>query len=398
MKIRFNRKFNLAILLSVLLALIIVLVFLACRKNVIESYEPRVASDLVGNYANSSSYDESAKRAGIKAANEIGDVATTNLNKAGDSIESGLDSVLAFINTEKVVNVPQWRDVYDTSAGPDTISMGIKPDTSLILTDGCTRKSILRSDYEEDICTKYQGDYQKIDEKCKALNNENCTLPVCCVLLNGNKCVAGNVNGPTFLTDQGNQIDYYYYLYGKKCYGAGCNDASNNYQAKCGAYANNSTGVSKDCMIQLFNDAGCSSTKPIYVINDEYVYNNSKTSKKYIQNDLKETAKAFLSEIAKGDKDSKVKCSADPNNPCDVYLNDSVGISKACMIRMYNDAGCPNNKPPLISSQFVAESQEKDKSALQKIISDRATFIKNSANTNASDIPICYGAGVTTIP
>lgn len=61
----------------------------------------------------------------------------------------------------------------------------------------------------------------KIDEKCRALDKNNCASTSCCVLLGGAKCVAGNVEGPTLSKYYSDSTivnrDYYYYQ--GKCYG-----------------------------------------------------------------------------------------------------------------------------------------------------------------------------------
>jgi len=61
----------------------------------------------------------------------------------------------------------------------------------------------------------------KIEEKCNSLDTDTCSSTSCCVLLGGEKCVAGNIQGPKMTTNYSNfQIknrDYYYYQ--GKCYG-----------------------------------------------------------------------------------------------------------------------------------------------------------------------------------
>ena len=62
-----------------------------------------------------------------------------------------------------------------------------------------------------------------LEESCGGLTNENCKSVSCCVLLNGEKCVAGGADGPTFKTEKDGSkrsMDFYYYQ--KKCYGNGC--------------------------------------------------------------------------------------------------------------------------------------------------------------------------------
>lgn len=391
MKLLFNIKFNVALLLC--LVILAILWHTGQKMRYKEGFLFGDRRDYVHtgpDYVDNSvvlSPEEIAKRnleyvkTGIGNAGDAildsGNRFASDIDKTGDSVSSFLDTISDFIDTSEYINLPQSRHVYgDGSATLNTITMGLKPDTSVLITDGCSKRSILRSEFEEDICTKYAGDSKSIDAKCKMLDNDNCNLPDCCILLNGTKCIAGDIKGPSYLTDQGNKIDYNYYLYKNKCYGAGCDNAGNNYEKHCGMYAKNSTGVSKACMVQMFKDAGCSDSS--FIIDDVYVYNNSKSSKQYINNDLIITANKLLDGIKKGDSDSKVKCNPDGNNPCDKYLSTSTGISKACMIKMYNDAGCKNSAPLLISDQFVSDNNDRTKDTIKDIITQEVRTIKSS--------------------
>ncbi len=326
-------------------------------------------------------------------ADRLGNQISGDLDTIGDAASSKLDTIGNFFNTDTTVIEPQWRSVYGNGISiPDTVTTGLKPDTSLIITDGCSTKSIVKSSFEDDICIANAGDYQTIDAKCKELSNENCHLPACCILLNGTKCVAGDIRGPNYLTDQGNEIDYSYYLYRNKCYGDGCDGVSGGYEKYCGSYAKNSTNISQECMVQVFNDAGCRNPNPYHVVNDDYVYNNSKTSLEYIKNDLTATAKALLVDISKGNDDSRVKCSSNPNNPCDQYLSGDRDISKACMIRTFNDAGCANPVPAFITDNFVDQYSNLRKSNMQKFIQDMTASIKTS--TDPENIALCRGTSL----
>jgi len=59
------------------------------------------------------------------------------------------------------------------------------------------------------------------ESKCNELSNETCASTECCVLLGGEKCVAGNEQGPLIQANYSNFLiknrDYYYYR--GKCYG-----------------------------------------------------------------------------------------------------------------------------------------------------------------------------------
>lgn len=54
----------------------------------------------------------------------------------------------------------------------------------------------------------------KINDNCKKLTKDNCKLIECCVLLNGEKCVGGDKNGPTYV-----DTDYDYYHHKNICNG-----------------------------------------------------------------------------------------------------------------------------------------------------------------------------------
>ena len=70
-------------------------------------------------------------------------------------------------------------------------------------------------------CTQYKNDTNALEEKCAALDLNACASTSCCALLGGQKCVAGNENGPKNLA---NYTDYSlknrdFYYYQGKCYG-----------------------------------------------------------------------------------------------------------------------------------------------------------------------------------
>ena len=69
-------------------------------------------------------------------------------------------------------------------------------------------------------CAQSAGNVDDIDKNCNALGTSNCASTTCCVLL-GNKCVAGNEQGPL---SNANYIDPFLknkdsYYYQGKCYG-----------------------------------------------------------------------------------------------------------------------------------------------------------------------------------
>lgn len=70
-------------------------------------------------------------------------------------------------------------------------------------------------------CTQDNNDVSAIEEKCGALDLNTCASTSCCTLLGGQKCVAGNQNGPRNVANYSDynlkNKDFYYYQ--GKCYG-----------------------------------------------------------------------------------------------------------------------------------------------------------------------------------
>jgi hypothetical protein len=70
-------------------------------------------------------------------------------------------------------------------------------------------------------CTQDNNDVSTIEEKCGALDLDTCASTSCCTLLGGQKCVAGNQNGPRNIANYSDynlkNKDFYYYQ--GKCYG-----------------------------------------------------------------------------------------------------------------------------------------------------------------------------------
>lgn len=77
------------------------------------------------------------------------------------------------------------------------------------------------ANYPGGFCNQYKDNKGAIEEKCAALDTNTCASTSCCVLIGGQKCVAGNENGPT---NSANYSDYNlrnrdFYYYNGKCYG-----------------------------------------------------------------------------------------------------------------------------------------------------------------------------------
>jgi hypothetical protein len=57
---------------------------------------------------------------------------------------------------------------------------------------------------------------------CTSISKKSCGVASYCVLINGEQCVGGNSNGPTYLTKDGAKVDYQYYMHQGKCFGKNC--------------------------------------------------------------------------------------------------------------------------------------------------------------------------------
>ena len=70
------------------------------------------------------------------------------------------------------------------------------------------------SSSNENFCESYLGQTIELEKACNQLTKTNCGQVKCCVYGNG-KCLAGDMNGPTYKTDKDGKLitmDSYYYL------------------------------------------------------------------------------------------------------------------------------------------------------------------------------------------
>ena len=204
-----------------------------------------------------------------------------------DSILQGIsefgDKLDTIVTTKKKQKDPEFRDINELTYIPDDVEqIRILPTTLPPLdynTSPCNTNSMLYSEFKNDICNTYT-DINKRNEMCAKLSKDNCAIPSCCVLVNGTKCRAGDITGPKISVP-----DQQYYEYNNICYG-NCTQNSSLIK-ECGKYSPTSTSVSKKCMLQLFNNAGCPNTSPDTIINDTTVYNYKKTTLRMIQREIK---------------------------------------------------------------------------------------------------------------
>ena len=234
-----------------------------------------------------------------------------NPNIIGDDADYSLGQVTVDIMNKNPTPNLDWSkvSVKDKKKEDKTINMLKKIVEPPVLSDACSKKGLLNSSFKDDICVKYMGNNVALNEKCQELSGDNCKIPDCCVLVNGSKCIAGSINGPTFLTEDGETSDYSYYFHKNKCYGD-CIEAK-NLSTACDVYSAGSRGVSKECMIQMFNDYGCPNKNPDTFINENMAQSLRKTSKRFVQtyiksavNTLKQTSDPEGYMICRGGGDS----------------------------------------------------------------------------------------------
>lgn len=66
----------------------------------------------------------------------------------------------------------------------------------------------------DNFCKSYLGKSEELEKACNQITANKCAEVKCCVFTN-DKCVAGDINGPTYKTDKDGKlitIDSYYYL------------------------------------------------------------------------------------------------------------------------------------------------------------------------------------------
>jgi hypothetical protein len=79
----------------------------------------------------------------------------------------------------------------------------------------------IKTNVDRGFCNKYKTDSIKLEEQCNTINDDTCAATKCCVLLGGQKCVAGGESGPIMKDNYSDfkilNKDFYYYQ--GKCYG-----------------------------------------------------------------------------------------------------------------------------------------------------------------------------------
>lgn len=65
----------------------------------------------------------------------------------------------------------------------------------------------------------FNHDPKPLHDTCTTHSVRACKTASYCVLLDGDRCVGGGRHGPSYLTKDGNKVDFNYYYHKNKCYG-----------------------------------------------------------------------------------------------------------------------------------------------------------------------------------
>jgi hypothetical protein len=261
---------------------------------------------------------------------------------------------------------------------PADIPVGGRIDT----TDPTGSKTFFTGGEANDgFCQTQTSDPQELTRKCSSLTMENCNSTDCCIVLGGNKCVAGDETGPTFKTDNnGTDIDYAYYSYKNECFGS-CGQGIKKSANPCSAFNDDDTNVSAECLTRLWQNTGCPNTA---FMDAEQV----EKYKDYTKSSIKTTLK-----FAKNEENYESCYGATQTSwpaPCSGTTETSFGLTKRCMAKLFNDAGCPYTTT--VNDVLVAKNNVVPKSAIVQ------QFMEIKAGNDDNSILQCYGPDRTTWP
>jgi hypothetical protein len=127
--------------------------------------------------------------------------------------------ILLFSNSNQKITIESLKNKHKKHKKKDTTTDTASASTTTTTDVKPLPDTTINMDPLIDFCKSNLG---SLKEACSKLTNNNCNKPACCVVLNGEKCVAGSQNGPTFKTESGKDINIDYYYFQNKCYGNGC--------------------------------------------------------------------------------------------------------------------------------------------------------------------------------
>lgn len=121
----------------------------------------------------------------------------------------------------------------------------------------------------------------------------------------------------------------------------------------CTKYKSTDIGISRECMAELWSNAGCTTGETMLGMNgyywDQQPYN-------VVVDDMKAWATLNTTPHRTGCYGSD-KSKWPYTNPCASYKNTDVGISKDCMAKLWSDTGCTNMDTIGIAGDWWATQQ-----------------------------------------
>jgi hypothetical protein len=172
-----------------------------------------------------------------------------------------------------------------------------------------------------------------------------------------------------------------------QCYGP-----NENIWPSCSTlYPNSdSTNLSKRCLKQMYNDAGCNQTADI--ITNDFTDANKLMSKGEIIN-LFKGYRDGLDDDGNLDADY-AKCFGTTNwpLPCADTTDNSIGLSKRCLTSLFYEKGCTDPSASIITQTYVGENKDKRKLEMLNFFQDLKYKVDDTSFTQ------CYGANRSVWP
>jgi len=309
--------------------------------------------------ADSSSYSEMAVMPSDEKTKEIADNIQSAVNKqlsnAGYqqmdplALEKVVDDINSVIGNEKK-SMDEKKAQAKLKAQEASVLTSITDTTPLIFQ---TNSYFQGTKFGDGFCQTAGTNPEMVNNKCNTLTSESCNQTDCCIFINGNKCVAGDANGPTITTDvNGNDIDYAYYSYKNQCYGS-CGKGLSNAANPCTEFADSDPNLSIACIRRLWAETKCPNTKYI--------------TKEVVKNLADYSKTAVKAKFKTADTEPNYATCYGPNPnywppPCTGSTDTSYGLTARCLSKLLTDTGCTNTG--YITKDFVNDHNLEPKSAM----------------------------------
>jgi len=163
----------------------------------------------------------SAGEVAQKAATDITSSIDSILTQAGIPIPGETEELTSIFKQLKNLIVSEAE--FNNKGDEATLMKDKEMPTANTVVPSITDMSFFRGvNFSDSFCELYDKiNKTELNNKCSTLTAESCNSVDCCILVDGNKCVAGNKEGPYMVSDK--YTDYNYYLHKYQCYGS-CHD------------------------------------------------------------------------------------------------------------------------------------------------------------------------------